>query len=139
MDEPDRSIDKLQLLRPLERGQVLHDWNATGVNLPFETCLHRLFEEQVVRTPDAIAVTMPDVAGDDGRRAGNVTYAELNRRANRLANRLRTLGAGPDLMVAVIADRSLELVVALLGILKSGAAYLPIDPATPPARMSVPV
>ena len=135
--DPDAPIEDVQLLTQVEQDQVLRDWNATELDLPFETCLHRLFEEQAVRSADAIAVTLPDVDADGSVKAGELTYAELNRRANRLARHLRALGSGPDLRVAIFAERSLELVVAMLGAMKSGAAYLPIDPATPAARLKV--
>ncbi len=135
--DPDRPIDDLELLTQVEREQVLRDWNATTLDLLFETCVHRLFEEQAARSPDALAVTLPDVEGDGTVAFSGLTYAELNRRANRLAHHLRALGAGPNLRVAVIAERSMDMVAALLGIMKSGAAYLPIDPATPAARLKV--
>ena len=134
---PGRPIEDFPLMAPVERVQVLNDWNATAVDLPFETCLHRLFEEQAARTPEAIAVAMPDVDGGNEVEARAPSYGELNRRANRLAHHLRGLGAGRDVLVAVVAERSLEMVVTLVGILKSGAAYLPIDPTTPAARIKV--
>ena len=90
--DPDASIENVQLLTQAELNQVLRDWNATALDLPFETCLHRLFEEQAARSPDAIAVTLPDVEADGSVTAGELTYAELNRRANRLAHHLRPRG-----------------------------------------------
>jgi amino acid adenylation domain-containing protein/FkbM family methyltransferase len=91
------------------------------------TLLHQLFEEQAGRTPDARAVVFEQNA---------LTYAELDRRANRLASHLRTLGAGPDVLVALFVERSLDTVIGILGILKAGGAYLPIDPAQPAARVA---
>ena len=131
---PDQPIDDVPLLTSVERNQVLRTWNATALELPFETCLHRLFEEQCKRTPEAIAVILPEVDADVRDRAGDLSYATLNSRANRLAHHLRSSGAGADVRVALFAERSLEMVIGLLGILKSGAAYVPIDPATPAAR-----
>ena len=91
-----------------------------------ELCLHQLFEQQVERTPDAIALIFENQ---------QLTYAELNSRANRLARHLIDLGVGPDCLVAVGLERSIEIVVALLAILKAGGAYLPLDPSYPQARM----
>ena len=87
--DPDRPIEDVQLLYQVERNHVLHDWNATALDLPFETCLHRLFEEQAARSPNAVAVALPDVDGDGSVQAGELTYDELNRRANRLGHHLR--------------------------------------------------
>ena len=91
------------------------------------TLLHQLFEEQVARTPDTRAVVFEQDA---------LTYAELDRRADRLASHLRTLGVGPDVLVALFVERSIDMIVGILGILKAGGAYLPIDPAQPPARVA---
>jgi amino acid adenylation domain-containing protein len=135
--DPDQPIEDVPLFTDLERDQVLRGWNATALDLPFETCLHRLFEDQCARTPEAVAVVLPDVDGGGSTLPGELSYAELNRRANRLAHHLRACGARPDVPVAVVAERSLEMVVGLLGVLKSGAAYLPIDPATPVAWRKV--
>jgi len=107
-----------------ERQQVIHEWNDTAAALP-EASIHALFERQVERTPAATAL----VAGTE-----RLTYAELNARANRLARHLRRRGVGPEVRVAVCLERSAALPVALLGVLKSGGAYLPIDPAYPEER-----
>ena len=124
--EPDRRISDLPLLTEEERRQVLVEWNATERSYP-ETTIHRLIEAQVRRTPDAVALTF------EGRTMG---YGELNRRSNQLARHLRGLGVGPDTLVGLCIERSFEMVVGLLGILKSGGAYVPVDPGYPPERQS---
>ncbi|MGE3820043.1 MAG: amino acid adenylation domain-containing protein, partial [Isosphaeraceae bacterium] len=132
---PERTIGELPLLTRAERIEAVEGRNATTMDLPFETCVHRLFEAQVARSPDAIAVTAADVDGDGSLTPTTLTYAELNRRANRLAHHLRDLGAVPESLVLVVLEQSPETLVAVLGILKSGAAYLPIEPETPAARL----
>ncbi|MBF3825779.1 amino acid adenylation domain-containing protein, partial [Burkholderia pseudomallei] len=101
-------------------------WNATERDYPIEQCIHQLFEAQVDRKPEAIALTF------DGQRLG---YAELNARANRLAHYLQERGVGPDRLVALCAERGIEMVVGLLAILKAGGAYVPLDPSHPPERL----
>ncbi len=113
-------------LTETERQKILLDWNQTEVDYPRNTPLHRFVEDQAARTPDSVAV----VAGDL-----QLTYRELNQRANQLAHRLRKLGVGPDVLVAVCAERSLELVIALLGSIKAGGAYVPLDPEYPTDRL----
>jgi non-ribosomal peptide synthetase component F len=105
---------------------VLREWNATEAAYPREACVHELFEAQAARTPDAVAVVF------EGER---VTYAELNARANRLAHHLRALGVGPDGRVGICVERSVEMVVGLLGILKAGGAYVPLDASYPVERL----
>ncbi|KGD52356.1 D-alanine--poly(phosphoribitol) ligase, subunit 1 [Burkholderia pseudomallei] len=116
----DQTIVGLPLLDEAERKQVVYAWNATERDYPIEQCIHQLFEAQVDRKPEAIALTF------DGRR---LSYAELNARANRLAHYLQARGVGPDRLVALCAERGLEMVVGLLAILKAGGAYVPLDPA----------
>jgi amino acid adenylation domain-containing protein len=126
VSEPDRRVSDLPWLTEAERRQVLVEWNATSKSYP-ETTIHRLIEEQVRRTPDAVALVF------EGR---TMSYGELNRRANQLARHLRGLGVGPDTLVGLCIERSFEMVVGLLGILKSGGAYVPVDPGYPPDRQS---
>ncbi|MGB8343744.1 MAG: condensation domain-containing protein, partial [Ktedonobacteraceae bacterium] len=123
---PDQHIDELSLLSEAERQQIVIEWNDTAADYE-KTCLHGLFEAQVARTPDASAVAC------EGRQ---LTYRELDTRADQLARYLRKLGVGPDVLVGVCVERSLDMVVALLGILKSGAAYVPLDPAYPAERIT---
>ena len=106
---------------------LLAEWNATGVDYPADACLHRLFEAQVERTPDAVALVFED---------RELRYAELNARANQLARTLRRIGVGPEVLVGVCMERSLELVIALYAILKAGGAYVPLDPELPPERLA---
>ncbi len=124
---PEQQIEKLPLLKEAERHTLLVDWNATQVAYPEDICLHQLIEEQVERTPQAIAVSFEQE---------RLSYRELNKRANRLAHRLRELGVGPDVLVGVCMHRSLELVVGLLAILKAGGAYVPVDPDYPQDRIA---
>ncbi|CAJ7045534.1 syringomycin synthetase [Burkholderia pseudomallei] len=120
------SVARLPLLDEAERKQVVYAWNATERDYPIEQCIHQLFEAQVDRKPEAIALTF------DGRR---LSYAELNARANRLAHYLQGRGVGPDRLVALCAERGIEMVVGLLAILKAGGAYVPLDPSHPPERL----
>ncbi len=110
-----------------ERHQLGAEWNDTQTDTPADKCIHHLFEEQVERFPDTIAA----VFGDE-----QLTYRELNQRANQLAHHLQTLGVGPEVLVGLCAERSLEMVVGLLGILKAGGSYLPLDPNYPPERLT---
>ena len=116
----------LSMTTDAERRQLVSDWNDTGTNYPRERCIHDLFEEIVARSPDAIAVTH---AGK------SLSYGELNRRANQLAHHLRSLGVGPDVEVALCLERSLEMVVAIVGVLKAGGAYVYIDATYPVERV----
>ncbi|HKY27506.1 MAG TPA: amino acid adenylation domain-containing protein, partial [Pyrinomonadaceae bacterium] len=120
-------INDLPLLRTEERQRILFDWNDTSVERSGHQFIHRLFETQAAAQPDAIALVFEGHA---------LTYAELNRRANQLANHLRKLGLGPETFVGICVERSFEMVWGLLGILKAGAAYVPIDPAYPAERLS---
>jgi len=113
-------------MTPAERDQVLRGFNNTDRAYPLEKLIHELFEEQVERTPDAVAVL------HEGQ---SLTYAQLNGKANQLARHLRDGGVVPDDLVGICVERSLEMVVGLLGILKAGAAYLPLDPHYPPERL----
>ncbi|MEW6737272.1 MAG: amino acid adenylation domain-containing protein, partial [Acidobacteriota bacterium] len=115
------------LLSEEEQQRILVEWNNTSRNYPKDRCIHELFEEQVERSPNAVAVTFQQES---------LSYAELNQRANQLAHYLRKLGIGPESIVAVCMQRSVELIVALFAILKSGAAYLPLDPTYPQERLS---
>src|SRR3989442_360015 len=107
---------------------MLKEWIDSDKEYPSEKCLHELFEEQVARTPLAIAVCC---------RERKLTYAELNERANHLAHSLRGQGVSADVRVGLLAERSLEMLIGLLGILKAGAAYVPMNPDHPKARLLV--
>ncbi|HEX8190598.1 MAG TPA: amino acid adenylation domain-containing protein, partial [Pyrinomonadaceae bacterium] len=123
---PATSIERLDLLTEAERRRILTEWNATAAGYPLDRCLHQLFEEQAERTPVSVAVAF----GEE-----RLTYGELNGRADGLARHLRERGVGADALVAVMADRSFELVLAILAALKAGGAYLPLDPSYPPERL----
>jgi len=124
---PATPVEELPLLAEAERRELLLDRNRTRRAFPRDTPVHRLFEEQARRNPDAVAV----VAGNE-----RLTYAQLNRRANRLAHRLQSLGVGPDTPVAVVLERSVEMVAAFLAVLKAGGAYVPLDPRDPADRLA---
>jgi amino acid adenylation domain-containing protein len=122
--DPDRTVAALPVLSAAERDQLLDTWNATAAPYP-PLCLHELVATQTRATPDAVAV----VCG-----AEQLTYAELDARANQLAHHLGRIGVGPEVLVGICVERSLEMLVGLLGILKAGGAYVPIDPAYPVER-----
>jgi natural product biosynthesis luciferase-like monooxygenase protein len=124
----DAPLAHVPLVTEAEREQLLVTWNATRKVYPDATTIHELFEQQVKRTPDAVAV----VCGDQQR-----TYGELNRAANQLARHLRSLGAGPDVLVGICLERSVDLLTGVYGILKAGAAYVPLDPAYPADRLAL--
>ncbi|MEG3938617.1 amino acid adenylation domain-containing protein [Microcoleus sp. S36b_A3] len=126
---PQHKISKLSMLTATEIAQ-LQAWNQTEANYPDDKCVHQLFEAQVDRSPDAIAAVFPHNSRQQ------LTYRELNSRSNQLAHYLQQLGVGPDVLVAICMERSLEIAIAVLGILKTGAAYVPIDPAYPKERLT---
>ena len=126
VSDPQKRIGDLQLLTPLDQ-QLLREWNYTQTGYPEEACLHQLFEAQVKHSPDDIALVFRDQ---------EFTYEDVNRRANQLAHYLKKLGVGPDVCVGICLERSPDLIVALLGVLKAGAAYLPLDPAYPSERLA---
>ena len=124
---PEARLSDLPLLSALERHRLVEEWNATAAEYPSGKCLHELFEEQAARTPEAVAVVYEDA---------QLTYEELDRHSNQLAHHLRGLGVGPEVVVGLCVERSLEMVVGLLGILKAGGAYLPLDPSYPLDRLA---
>ena len=124
--EPGRRLSELGLLRGEERVRIMEAWSANPRPYPEDRCAHQLFAARAERTPDAVALRMEDV---------RLTYAELDRRANRLARHLRRRGVSVESRVAVCMERSPDLVVALLAVLKAGAAYVPLDPAYPRERL----
>lgn len=123
----DQPISTLPPLTEAERHQILVAWNATTAPFPDRHCLHHLFEAQAAERPDAIAISF------EGQ---NLTYGELNRRANQVAHYLQKRGVGPETRVGLALERSITLMVGLLGILKAGGAYVPLDPAYPPERLA---
>ncbi|HEY4088947.1 MAG TPA: aminotransferase class III-fold pyridoxal phosphate-dependent enzyme, partial [Bryobacteraceae bacterium] len=125
--DPRQPARAISLLSPADQKLILADWNATGADYARDRGIHQLFEAQVERTPDAIALVSAD---------GQLTYRELNASANRLAHHLRRLGAGPEVRVGICLDRSPALVAGLLAILKAGAAYVPLDPSYPRERLT---
>jgi amino acid adenylation domain-containing protein len=125
--DPLSRYEQFSPLSDPERHRLLIEWNSAALDYPRNQCLHQLFEAQAARTPDAVAL----VAGDQ-----RVTYGELDRRANQLAGRLAELQVGPDVLVGICLERSVDLVAGLLGILKAGGAYVPLDPAYPRDRLA---
>nr|WP_201280317.1 non-ribosomal peptide synthetase [Hassalia byssoidea] len=124
---PEQRIAELPLLTATEQHQLLVEWNNTQTEYPQDKCIHQLFESQVEKTPDAVAVVFENEY---------LTYRELNKRANQLAHYLRSMGVKPDTLVGICVERSLSMVIGLLGILKAGAAYVPLDPRLPQERLT---
>lgn len=124
--EPDQSVTLLQIIGQAEEKQLLLELNQTDLIYPPEVCVHQMFEAQVERTPDALAL----VSGNE-----RLTFQELNRRANQVAHFLQKQGVGPDQFVGLCMERSAEMIVGLLGILKAGGAYMPLDPNYPKERL----
>ena len=120
-------ISELAILTPAERQTLLWDWNNTKVDYPQAVCIHQLFEAQVEKTPDAVALIFENQ---------KLTYKELNKRANQLAYKLLHLGVKPDTLVGICMERSLEMIVGILAIIKAGGAYVPLDPAYPAERLA---
>ncbi|HEX8282854.1 MAG TPA: amino acid adenylation domain-containing protein [Pyrinomonadaceae bacterium] len=125
VEAPERRVEDLELLTASERSLLVRGWNETEAEYP-DACFHELFETQAARTPAAVAVEFEDTT---------FTYAELSARSNRLARHLRALGVNAETLVGVCVERSAEMLVGLLGVLKSGAAYVPLDPAYPRERI----
>lgn len=127
IDHPDCELADLTYLTQSEQQQILGEWNATDVEYPQHLRLHDLFESQVVRSPDAVAVVFEDAS---------LTYAELNHCANQLAHALQKLGIQPEVPVGICIERSLNLIIGLMAIVKAGGAYVPLDPTYPPDRLA---
>ncbi len=126
LQRPETEIGRLELLNKAERQQILSEFNDTKRSYSKDKCIHQLFESQVERTPDAVAIVFEDQ---------QLTYSELNRRANQVASYLKKCGVGPDVLVGILLDRSLEMICGMLGVLKAGGAYLPLDPSLPHERI----
>lgn len=127
VSDPNLSIKRLPLLTETEQHQLLVEWNDTTTEYPRDTCIHKLFEEQAGRFPDEVAVESQDA---------KLTYNDLNKRSNRVAHHLQTLGVGPDKLVGIYMARSVECIVGLLAILKAGGAYLPLSTTYPKERLA---
>ena len=125
--DPDRRLSEIPLLTTVEREQLLVTWNSTAAPYPADASIHALFEAQADRTPDAVAVIGPE---------GSLTYRELERRANQLARHLHRLGVGPETLVGICLERSTMTFTGLLGVLKAGGAFVPLDPGYPPERLA---
>jgi amino acid adenylation domain-containing protein len=125
--DSDQPISTLPLLSNAERHRLLVEWNDTAADYPKGKCIHELFEQQVERTPDAIAAIFNEE---------RLTYGELNARANQLSHYLQRLGVGPEVLVGIYVERSLAMLVGLFGVLKAGGAYVPLDPAYPRERLA---
>ncbi|MBW4560438.1 MAG: amino acid adenylation domain-containing protein [Mojavia pulchra JT2-VF2] len=124
---PEQNISALPLLTASEQHQIFVEWNDTKFDYLQDQCIHELFEAQVKRTPHAVAVVFKDQ---------QLTYQQLNTKANQLAHYLQKLGVAPEVLVGICMERSLEMIVGLLGILKAGGAYVPLDPAYPQERLA---
>ncbi len=126
LNNPESKISSINILSPIERRKIFEEWNNTKLNFPSDKCIHTLFEEQVEKTPRAVAVFC---------RGNSITYRDLNTRANQVAAKLNKLGVGPETLVGLCLHRSVDMMVAILGILKAGGAYVPLDPAFPKDRI----
>ncbi|MEH2290127.1 non-ribosomal peptide synthetase [Nostoc sp.] len=126
-ENPQQAVGELPLLSEAERHQFLREWNDTQTEYPKEQCFHQLFEAQAEQTPDAVAIVFQDE---------QLTYRELNQRANQLARYLQKLGVKPEVLVGLCVERSPEMIIGVLGILKAGGAYLPLDPTYPSERLA---
>lgn len=126
VEQPQQKIYELPLLSADELQRMLYEWNDTTAAYPQDHCIHQIFEARVAQTPDTVALVYQDL---------RLSYRVLNAKANQLAHRLRTLGVGPEKLVALYVERSIEMVVAILGVLKAGGAYVPIDPDAPTERV----
>ena len=125
--QPEESIEHLPLLCDREKRQAILEWNTTEVETPADRCVHELFEARAAEQPDAVALIFEDQV---------LSYGELNRRANQLARHLVKWGVGPETLVGISTERSPEMIIGILGVLKAGGAYLPLDPAYPPERIA---
>ncbi|WP_414585420.1 amino acid adenylation domain-containing protein [Scytonema sp. PCC 10023] len=124
---PEQRIADLPFLSEAERHQLLVEWNNTRVDYPQDRCIHQLFEAQVEQNPNALALVFEEK---------KITYQELNKRSNQLAHYLQKLGVGEEVLVGLCVERSFDMVIGMLGILKAGAAYVPLDPTYPSERLS---
>ena len=122
----EQQLDGSEILTDIEKHKLLVEWNNMTTDYPQDKCIHELFEATVERTPLSVAVVF------EGEQ---LTYQELNARANQLAHYLQERGVGPEVLVGICVERSIEMIVGLLGILKAGGAYVPLDPAYPSERL----
>ncbi|MEM7125053.1 MAG: amino acid adenylation domain-containing protein [Chloroflexota bacterium] len=135
--DPQKPIDVLPLLAESERQQILVEWNDTDAQYPRERCIHHFFEDQVTRTPNETALIYESNPGDKSAPVVTLSYHQLNQRANQLAYHLQEFGAGVETLVGLCIERSAEMVVGVLAILKVGAAYVPLDPDLPNERLTL--
>ncbi|MBW4507954.1 MAG: amino acid adenylation domain-containing protein [Scytonematopsis contorta HA4267-MV1] len=127
LNDPETVIDKIPILSDIEREKILVNFNDTSYDYPKDKCIHHLFEEQVRKTPKAVAVVFENQ---------QLSYYQLNQRANQVAHHLQSLGVKPEKLVGICVERSIDMVVGMLGILKAGGAYIPLDPNYPQERLS---
>src|SRR5262249_2399789 len=127
-EDPGQTVGALPRLPDEERQTVLETWNRTAAPCERERCIHEIIEEQAARTPDRLALAFPEAS---------VTFRALDERGDALSRALRAGGVGADVRVGIFIERSIDMVVGLLGILKAGGAYVPLDPSYPAARLSV--
>ncbi|MGD2086832.1 MAG: amino acid adenylation domain-containing protein [Candidatus Aminicenantes bacterium] len=132
---PEKQLSEIDILTSKEKQQILYEFNDTTTDYPKNKTIHRLFEEQAAGTPDNIALVGREL-GVGTRFIASFSYGELNEKSNQLAHVLQSKGTGPDTIVGIMLERSLEMIIGILGILKAGAAYLPIDPGYPRERIN---
>ncbi|MGR3219103.1 MAG: non-ribosomal peptide synthetase, partial [Candidatus Anammoxibacter sp.] len=134
LEDTNRMISDLQLMSKEERYQIVEEWNDTHVKYSDDKCMHQLFELQAEKNPEATAVLFTSGESDEAFKK-QLSYSELNRRANQLAHYLRCRNVGPEILVGILMERSLDMIVAVLGVLKAGGAYVPLDPDYPDERL----
>src|SRR6185503_4388809 len=127
VERPTAALAELSLLTEADRRHLLLEWNETAAEYPLSSCIHHLFEAQVRHSPNAVAARSA---------SASLTFVQLDARANQLAHYLLESGIGPQAVVALLLDHSCDTLIAILGVLKAGCAYLPLDPSHPPARMA---
>ncbi|MGD2092987.1 MAG: amino acid adenylation domain-containing protein, partial [Candidatus Aminicenantes bacterium] len=139
LENPGRLTAHIEIISEVEKGKILYEFNNTEVDYPQNKTIHQLFEVQVDQTPDNIAVVGPPsgvLSSDGGHHLTSLSFRHLNHKSNQLARRLQQRGVGPDIIVGIMVERSIEMMVGIMGILKAGGAYLPMDPGYPADRIT---
>lgn len=134
LDNPSLPLGKIDIISDSEKKKILTEFNDTATDFPADKTLHALFQDQVNRTPDGVALVVEEFFGNTSYRT-HITYTMLNLEADALADNMRRTGAGPGIIIALLLERSAEMIITMLAVLKSGAAYMPVDPSYPQERI----